>query len=243
MTLEYDPLKEPLRLLRETSLTAGFDERLAKGLVEAQQQGTAPVIRLRSRKPLLLLIAAIAIPAAAAAASGYYLQKRAAAGVTNDLVKQTQAKPLEPLGRSGFTAIPRVTPPAAPAAAVIEQLPATGSLEPSRPSASPRAVEQPRSKPSEAAKPSPVTVAPAAPRIEALDPFESKSTSSKQSAPIPKAAGVGESLRKATERGTAQTDADRVRGSQRDLRGNEQRGNDAAQQARERVQARERKGQ
>lgn len=235
MTSAHDPLHEPLRLLREASLPTGFEERLAERLAAVPQRGN--VVRFPGRKRVLLLVAAIAIPALAAAAGRYYVQRRSSAAPSEGAPKQVEAKPLGHLPKTGFTVtIPR-TEPAMPA---IEKLPAPRSQEPSRPSKSaPKAEErQHGSEPEKVVSPPAVN---AAPRIEALDPFEAKSTTSKQSAATPKGADVSESLRKATEQGSSRSSDDSARGSRRDA--NENRGSDAAQQARERVQARERKGQ
>jgi hypothetical protein len=238
MTSAHDPLHEPLRLLREASLPAGFEERLAEHLAAAQQRGN--VVRFPGRKGALLLVAAIAMPALAAAAGGYYMQRRASATSSESVPQQVEARPLGHLPKTGFTVTVPRTEPAMPA---IERLSAPRSQEPSRPSNSaPKAEERRPNGPEPEMVVSP-PAANAAPRIEALDPFVANSTTSKQSAATPKAADGSESLRKATEQGAARTTDDSARGSRRDANANENRGNDAAQQARERVQARERKGQ
>lgn len=238
MTSAQDPLHEPLRLLREASLPAGFEEGLAERLAAAQQRGN--IVRFPGRKRLLLLVAAIAVPALAAAAGGYYVQRRSAAASSGSVPKQVDARPLGHLSKTGFAVtIPR-TEPAMPA---IEKLPAPRSQEPSRPSNSAPKAEERRPYAPDPEKVVSPPAANVAPRIEALDPFVAKSTTSKQSTATPKAADVSESLRKATEQGAARPTDDSAHGSRRDAYANERRGNDAAQQARERVQARERKGQ
>lgn len=243
MTTEYDPLREPLRLLRDSSLAAGFEERLAARLAEAHQQGNARVIRFPKRTRTLLLVAAIALPAAAAATAGtYYLQQHAVNNAQHDATKVSEGKPLQHLRSTNGSFSPKVSAPQTPRLQAVESLPAPRSQEASRPSDSAPKAEERGANRSEAVMPAPAQGSAATPRIEALDPFESKS-SSKQSTTLPKASGTSDSLRKATEQGAAQTDNDRAKGSQRELRGNENRGSDAAQQARERVQARERKGQ
>jgi hypothetical protein len=237
MTSANDPLHEPLRLLRETSLPAGFEERLAERLAAAQQQGS--VVRFPGRKRVLLLVAAIALPAAAAA-GGYYVQHRSTVTSPVGTPKPLEAKPFEHLPKTGFTVTVPRTPPSPTA---IEVSPAPRSQEPSRPSISdPKAEERKNDKPEpERAVSTPPAVM--APRIEALDPFASRSATSKRSASSPRGAEVGKDLRKAAERGESRSGDDSARASRRDANSNLDRGNDAAQQARERVQARERKGQ
>jgi hypothetical protein len=239
MTTEHDPLEEPLRLLRETSLAADFEERLAERLTTAHRQGVAPVFRLPSRKRTWLLIAAIALPAAAAA-SGYWVERRFATSAPNGNAKQVEAKPLGHLPKAAFTGNVRGATPAVPA---IEELRAPRAREASRPHGVAPNTEKPRATRAETAKPTPAPQTNEGPRIEALDPFVSKSAASKPSASLQKSVDVSENLRKATDQGAARTGDARVRDSQRERNANENRGNDAAQQARERVQARERKGQ
>lgn len=237
MTSAHDPLHEPLRLLREASLPTGFEERLAERLATAQRQGK--VVRFPVRKRVLLLVAAIAIPAlAAAGAGGYYVQRRSSAASSESAPKQVEAKPLGHLPKTGLTVTVPRTEPAMPA---IEKLSVPRSQAPSRPSNLDPKAEERRPNGPEPEKVVSPPAADAAPRIEALDPFVAKSTTSQQSAATPKAANVSESLRKVTEQGSSRSSDDSARGSRRDA--NENRGNDSAQQARERVQARERKGQ
>ncbi|HMA92891.1 MAG TPA: hypothetical protein VKP30_09400, partial [Polyangiaceae bacterium] len=81
MTHPTDPLHEPLRLLRETSLPAGFEECLAERLALAQRegverQGVVRHHRFGRHRRTLLLLAAIALPAAAFASGGWLLDHR-----------------------------------------------------------------------------------------------------------------------------------------------------------------------
>jgi hypothetical protein len=242
MTPAHDPLHEPLRLLREARLPTGFEERLAERLAATQPRSN--LVRLPGRKRILLLVAAIALPALAASAGAYYVQRRSSAASpatsTEKAPSQVDVKHHVPLPKAGLTV---TVPPVQPATPIIEKLPAPRSQKSSRPSNAPSKAErrQPNGPVTEKAVSSPA--ANAVPRIEALDPFATQSISTKQPTATPKAADVSESLRKATEQGAARTRDDEAHSSRRDAHSNENRGNDAAQQARERVQARERKGQ
>jgi hypothetical protein len=243
MTPAHDPLHEPLRLLREARLPAGFEERLAERLAAIQPRSN--LVRLPGRKRILLLVAAIALPALAAAAGAYYVQRRSSAALpvtsAEKAPTQVEVKQVDhPLPKAGLTA---TVPPAEPTASDEEKRSAPRSQKSSRPSnVAPKteSLQPNQPKTEQATLPPPAN---AAPRIEALDPFASQSITSKQPAAKPRGAEVSEHLRKAAEQGAARTREDSTRGSRRDAQVNENRGNDAAQQARERVQARERKGQ
>jgi hypothetical protein len=240
MSHAQDPLLEPLRLLRETNLTAGFDERLALRLTAAHHDEVAPVVRLPSRRRTLLLVAAIFLPAAAAAASGYWLQRHLTASASGGAATKFEAKQLDHLPRIVFTANHSITAPISP---VIERLPDPRPRDVSRTGKSDVRSQDKVPATSGAAKSIVAAPISEAPRIESLDPFVPRTSSSAKTTTLPKTPGASESLRKATEQGASRTSDDKGRGSRREATSNENRGNDAAGQARERVQARERKGQ
>jgi hypothetical protein len=264
MTQPTDPLHEPLRLLRETRLPTGFEERLAERLARAQREPPAIPRRSGGRRRALLLLAAIALPAAAYASGAWLLEHRRAS-ITRVSDKHREAKAL-PNVNSKTSALPASENP--PLAAVQEH---SASEQPahSRPSAhlapttpksrTSQATQHSNAAPSRAAqesKRSDSTSAVAAeseapsggdaPRetpakIEALELSVPRGEEANDSAHQPTSDTLR--LRESSVPSTSRSSANReYSGAQRE-RASERRGSDAAQQARERVQARERKGQ
>jgi hypothetical protein len=243
MNLEHDPLQEPLRLLRETSLPAGFEEQLAERLAHASRHDGAKVTGRRGRVRLLLLAAAVAIPAAAA---GYYAHQKASVTSTQDVAKPRQPVPLEVV-RSRESALPSGWTAPSSLAASTESM-TEKQVEPERthhrlPVRRSSNSERTETLPTEPAASAPAPMPPSPPHIETLDPFETHPSSTKSSTSLPKPTNASEDLRKATENDTARTERARSRTSERGPRDNETRSSGAAQPSRERVQTRERRGQ
>lgn len=256
MSHEPDPLREPLRLLRETSLAAGFDERLAERLATASHSPPAQVIRLPSRKRVVLLLAALALPAAAA--SSYWIQQQSKVANPRAADAPSQAAPLKhlPSGTLSNPARPSMSAIAPPKLLLPAALPLESNSVTSRHVASPTAPRVHLSRDGATATPSAAPQATgdasknlvAAPvrsalKIEALEPAVPRSKGSSSSTNLSKGLGTSDTLRKATEQGASRMTVDKEQALKRDANARESRGNDNAGQARERVQARERKGQ
>lgn len=264
-----DPLHEPLRLLRQTSLPAGFEERLADRLARAHREDLAKPHRFGGPRRTILLLAAVALPAAAFASGGWLLEQRRASTTPTSEVSR-EAKSLPKITSKPFALQVPVTSPPLPAVqelSVSEQLThsrepthaastapnsrATQATERSRAVASRPAQESERSNtaPTVAAgREAPTSKAPtleAPARIESLELSIPRGEKAGDSAgrDVDKPTSDSLRLRESTDRGASQSNVERDRSGAQRERAGERRGSDAAQQARERVQARERKGQ
>lgn len=259
MTHPTDPLHEPLRLLRETRLPVGFEERLAERLAIAHQeqverQGVVRPHRFGGHRRTLLLLAAIALPAAAFASGGWLLEHRQTS-TAPQIEAPREAKPL-----------PKITqkPLSLPAPVIPPQLPApeqSGLREPVRSTSESKSLVSQDSKRAQDSKRdqstrnqdskrasvspanTPTTQTPA--KIESLEISIPRAEQAKANATrgTEKSPSSSLGLRRSSEQGTGRSSVEREHSSAQRESAGQQRGNDAAQQARERVQARERKGQ
>jgi|GEM_PF-6621920 len=252
-----DPLAESMRLLRETRLRPGFEERLSARLaLVAQTERSSPSSAWKYKRGLFLL-AAIAVPTAALAASGW-LVERLRPAVASDLTP-----------RAEVSAHPRTAAVSRPTGSAAQPVPVPVPVLPQQnvETASSRGADQARgntrAKPAirrsaertstsvsqtqsppqapEVSRPAPES---GGARIESLDvSIPRSSTRTEQKPGTAEKDGGHLGLRSAASESASRAATIRDRsGTERDRMG-EHRGNDAAQQARERVQARERKGQ
>lgn len=270
MTHPTDPLHEPMRLLRETSLPAGFEERLAERLALAHQehverqplerQGVVRPHRFVGHRRTLLLLAAVALPAAAFASGGWLLEHRQSS-TTPQTEAPLEAKPLPKFTQKPLSLPAPVIPPQLPAVeepSVTEQ---SGLREPARSTSESKSLvgqdskrdqdsnrdQSTRNQDSKRAGVSPAntptTQTPA--KIESLEISVPRAERAKGNAmrgtEKPPSGSLG--LRRSSEPGTGRSSVEREHSSAQRESAGQQRGSDAAQQARERVQARERKGQ
>lgn len=260
MTHPTDPLHEPLRLLRETSLPAGFEERLAERLASTHREALAKPHRFGGHRRALLLLAAVALPAAAFASGGWLLEQRRASSTT---VSETprEAKSLSKITRKPLVVQAPVSPPSLPAVqerSVSEQ--PQGAREPARvvpTEPKSRTTQEPERSsalpanipPREAAtREAPTGKAPTSEtpaKIESLELSIPRGEKASESAgrSVEKPTSDSLRLRESSDRGASRSGTERDRSGTQRERAGEHRGSDAAQQARERVQARERKGQ
>jgi hypothetical protein len=252
MTYATDSLAQPLRLLREASLRPGFEERLAERLsAVASERKVLRTSRWKNKRGLLLL-AAIALPTGALAARGWFEGKHSDATVSNAV--QVQSTPGRKAGVStGVAAFTQPKPPAIPSVEGIstgptqEQSGGGIAVQPARRAESRnrdvrRSVRPITTAPEPKANSAASSSAPA--KIESLDvsiPRGGSVADGKTGAHETTSEGMR--LRSAASDSVSRAAATRDRsGVERDRAG-DHRGNDGAQQARERVQARERKGQ
>jgi len=245
MNTDPDTLREPLRLLRESKLDAGFELRLAERLAQVDRQRTAAVLRFPRRRRAWLLLAAIAVPAAAAAAAGgYYALSHSEAKVPTPLPssKPVGTMPLGPLPREEVTASFASTPSAPLSPPTVDQPTQGRSLGSSHTAGLVPMQDRRNDSPSQAVTAAPPPAAEGAPRIEELDPFASRAAKSSSSSASATSAGESERLRRATEQGAVHVDGDGPVHARGEAASRQERGNDAAQQMRERSKARERKG-
>jgi hypothetical protein len=255
---------EDLRLLREARLPSGFEERLRERLVAAASEKKVLRFGPRRRHHGLLLLAAIALPVAAFAAGGVLIAQRFAdpvkppassVGVTQPTAVKQRAVGL-PVGRSARVSSETKTEER------VGQEPqrdenARGStvkiVAPSRVDVAPAKVESPRAQPlkvervkaePERTETVPATVESEPAQIESLElslPTQRDATSR---AAATSGSTKDSALRGAAEKGQAnRVGADSDGSTQSRSRAGERQGSDAASQAKERVQARERKGQ
>lgn len=244
MTSELDPLDEPLRLLRETSLTAGFEERLAERLSGAKPQAAASVLRWPGRRRTWLLLAAVALSATAAAATRYWFPylsaTNSAARSPTSSIQPRLAKPLGPLPNAGIASGVQMAVPAAPTMTERPPIRTRGSTRSREPVSKLEARDPTLPRPNQTRTPPQSTPSP---NIESLDVFVPRSSKSPSSMALPSDGNASDSLRRATARSASQSSNESARGQERDIHSGQNRGSESAGQARERVQARERKGQ
>lgn len=253
MTRAPDPLMESLRLLREASLRPGFEARLAEHLAVVASQGTPSSVR-RWKKKGLILLAAIALPTAAFASRGWYLERQSTDGKESSsphaagtelsgaaLAKPTakspqvtttepSVAPIDPSGSRSHDLGRQATQPSARAlrpAPLRQPAPRQATTSP-QPKA-PAAVSGPSSAPA---------------KIESLEvAFPRGSGMSEAKVGTRERTATASGLRTAASESASQSAAARERAGLERTRGGDHRSGDTAQQARERVQTRERKGQ
>jgi hypothetical protein len=253
MTNATDSFAQPLRLLRETSLRPGFEERLAERLsAVASERKVLRTSRWKNKRGLLLL-AAIALPAGALAARGWFDGKHNEATV-NNAVQQVRSTPAPKPG--GTTGVAAFAQPKAPAMPSVEGSPIGPIQAQSRGGNAAQPARRAESrKPAVRRSVRPVMTA-SQPKLDSAASSSAPAKIESLEVSIPRGGsaaagktGAGEKtnegmrLRSAASDSVSRTTATRDRsGAERDRAG-DHRGNDGAQQARERVQARERKGQ
>lgn len=269
MTEAHDPLHEPLELLRELSLPAGFELRLAERLEQVQKERTVIRVRRWRRPRGLLLLAAFAFPMAALASAGWWWESHQHLRVSSPPV--SSVKPAADSAKA--QALPRVqTPPTqakakehsietepsvreAPKTHVrrVAPLPesprsvrAQAISRESRPAANPEPKSNPQEQPRELASDQTARepVSHAKVQIESLEMAMPRSERSPRASSSEGRGRISEHRQGAAnleEQPGMRQDQRRTR-SERHSAGSERRQREMGQQARERANARERKG-
>jgi hypothetical protein len=259
MTDVRDSLQDQLRSLREARLPDGFEEKLELRLAAAERELHESAPQPWKLRRGLFLLAAIAVPTAAFAAGSWWMVH----SLHKPAVAVSSAPPIESLTPAEHNPRTALTQPAAlptetanpptPAAPAIEKPSLAHTVRPhvgvNRKSAVAKAVtEAEQSAQTAAARRGPVQIESLEPaterkpaKIESLEPAaRASSGGNEQPASRLERSSASQSLRSSTARSTLGSSTGNA---ERRGAAAERRDNESAQQARERVQLRERKGQ